>query len=213
MLEAPDLSVQVRRVHPKGVDTVLDLIRNSAVLDSLACGWQDSWGAARQSGLSTHCASGAHLSFFASAFTFGSQEYPLSGIPFSDHCRAGGGRRLSRETGACLPLRGNPGGTPADRVRLGKRQDCRLAELIANTTHERNIIMERLQNRVSLVTGGNSGIATAVETTCVGGIRSFGTYYRKRSLLNWPCRSGLSSCEAACDTGNCSTCSRRMGRA
>ena len=33
--------------------------------------------------------------------------------------------------------------------------------------------MERLQNRVCLVTGGNSGIATAVETTCVGTIRSF----------------------------------------
>jgi hypothetical protein len=53
---------------------VLDLIGNSAVLDSLACGWQDSWGAARRSSLSTHCASRVHLSFFASAFTFGSQE-------------------------------------------------------------------------------------------------------------------------------------------
>jgi NADPH:quinone reductase-like Zn-dependent oxidoreductase len=26
--------------------------------------------------------SGVHLSFFASAFTFGNPEYPLSGIPF-----------------------------------------------------------------------------------------------------------------------------------
>lgn len=84
MLEAPDLSVQVRRMHPMGVDGVLDLIGNSAVLDSLAAVRPD--GRVCLAGESfdplRRMPSGVHLSFFASAFTFGNPEYPLSGIPF-----------------------------------------------------------------------------------------------------------------------------------
>jgi NADPH:quinone reductase-like Zn-dependent oxidoreductase len=92
MREAPDLSLQVRRLHPKGVDAVLDLVGNSAVLDSLAAARPDGrvclagflgGGAPIESfDPLRHMSSGVHLSFFASAFTFGNQEYPLSGIPF-----------------------------------------------------------------------------------------------------------------------------------
>jgi NADPH:quinone reductase len=92
MLESPDLSLEVRRMHPKGIDAVLDLIGNSAVLDSLAAVRPDGrvclagflgGGAPIESfDPLRHIYSGVHLSFFASAFTFGNQEYPLSGIPF-----------------------------------------------------------------------------------------------------------------------------------
>lgn len=102
MLEVPDLSMQVRRVHPKGADAVLDLIGNSAVLDSLAATRPDGrvclagflgGGAPIESfDPLLQMPSGVHLSFFASAFTFGSEEYPLSGIPFQtivDRAEAG----------------------------------------------------------------------------------------------------------------------------
>jgi len=48
-----------------------------------------------------HMPSGVHLSFFASAFTFGQPDYPLSDVPLSNH-------RRSRRYGY-LPGQGPPG--------------------------------------------------------------------------------------------------------
>ena len=92
LLEDPKVSEKVRRLYPRGIDMVLDLIGTSVVLDSLA--------AARPGGrvcmagflgggdpISSfdplfQMPSGVQFSFFASAFTFGNAEYPLSEIPF-----------------------------------------------------------------------------------------------------------------------------------
>ena len=92
MLEASDLAVQIRRTHPRGVDAVLDLIGNSAILDSLSAvrpdgrvclaGFLGGGRPIESFDPLRHMPSGVHLSFFASAFTFGTQEYPISGIPF-----------------------------------------------------------------------------------------------------------------------------------
>jgi NADPH:quinone reductase-like Zn-dependent oxidoreductase len=102
MLEAPDLAVQIRRRHPSGVDAVLDLIGSSAILDSMGAtrpdgrvcmaGFLGGGGPIDSFDPLRHMPSGVHLSFFASAFTFGNPEYPLSGIPFqtvADRAEAG----------------------------------------------------------------------------------------------------------------------------
>jgi NADPH:quinone reductase-like Zn-dependent oxidoreductase len=81
---------------------VLDLVGNSTILDSLAAVRPDGrvcmagflGGAAPIAGFDPllHMPSGVHLSFFASAFTYGNAEYPLSEIPFqtiADRAAAG----------------------------------------------------------------------------------------------------------------------------
>jgi NADPH:quinone reductase-like Zn-dependent oxidoreductase len=92
MLDAPDLSRQVRAAHPRGIDAVLDLVGNSVLIDSLAMARPD--GRVCMAGFLgggepiaafdplTDLPSGVHLSFFASAVTFGTPDYPLSAIPF-----------------------------------------------------------------------------------------------------------------------------------
>jgi len=92
VLEAPDLSRQIRQLHPRGIDGVLDLVGNSTILDSLAAVRPD--GRVCMAGFLgggdpiasfnplLQMPSGVHFSFFASAFTYGSPEYPLSDIPF-----------------------------------------------------------------------------------------------------------------------------------
>ncbi len=92
LTEAPDLSRAVRRLHPNGVDAVLDIVGNSTIIDSLAMTRPDGrvcmvgflGGFAPIAGFDPlhHLPSGVHLSFFASAFVLGSPEYPLSEIPF-----------------------------------------------------------------------------------------------------------------------------------
>jgi NADPH:quinone reductase-like Zn-dependent oxidoreductase len=92
LIEAPDLSTQIRGRHSGGVDAVLDIIGNSTILDSLAILRRD--GRACLAGFLGGGAalpafdpvfqmpSGRHLSIFASAFTYGTPEYPLAEIPF-----------------------------------------------------------------------------------------------------------------------------------
>jgi NADPH:quinone reductase-like Zn-dependent oxidoreductase len=92
LLESPDLSKSVREMHPPGVDAVLDLVGNSTLLDSLAMPKPD--GRVCIAGFLgggepipafnplLQMPSGVQLSFFASAFTFGNADYPLSNIPF-----------------------------------------------------------------------------------------------------------------------------------
>jgi NADPH:quinone reductase len=90
--EGENLSAQVWQRVPQGVDAVLDLIGNSTVMDSLRAVRRD--GRVCMAGFLgggepiasfqplMHMPSGRHFSFFASAFVFGSAEYPLSEIPF-----------------------------------------------------------------------------------------------------------------------------------
>jgi NADPH:quinone reductase len=90
MRESASLSQKVRKRHPKGIDAVLDLVGNSTLLDSLATVRPDGrvcmagfLGGAPLASFDPllHMPSGVHLSFFASAFTFGNPDYPLSDVP------------------------------------------------------------------------------------------------------------------------------------
>jgi NADPH:quinone reductase len=91
LIEAPVLAPAVRTRHPRGIDAVLDLIGTSTLLDSLAAVRPDGrvcmagflGGAEPLAAFDPlmHMPSGVHLSFFASAFTFGHADYPLAGIP------------------------------------------------------------------------------------------------------------------------------------
>jgi NADPH:quinone reductase len=92
LLEGPDLSRRVRALHPKGIDAVLELVGTSTLLDSLAAVRPDGrvcmagflGGGAPIASFDPllHMPSCVHLSFFASAFTYGLPEYPLCDIPF-----------------------------------------------------------------------------------------------------------------------------------
>ena len=91
LVEAAALADQVRARHPRGIDAVLDLVGNSTLLDSLAAVRPDGrvcmagflGGGAPIAAFDPlmHMPSGVHLSFFASAFTFGNADYPLADIP------------------------------------------------------------------------------------------------------------------------------------
>ena len=91
LIEAPKLAEQIRTRHPRGIDAVLDLVGNSTLLDSLAAVRPDGrvcmagflGGGAPIAAFDPlmNMPSGVHLSFFASAFTFGNADYPLSAIP------------------------------------------------------------------------------------------------------------------------------------
>ena len=91
MLDGATLSHDIRKRHPKGIDAVLDLVGNSTLLDSLAVGRPDGrvcmagflGGGAPLADFDPllHMPSGVQLSFFASAFTFGNGDYPVSDIP------------------------------------------------------------------------------------------------------------------------------------
>lgn len=85
------IAEQVRRLYPDGVDCVLDLVGNSALADSLQA--VRPRGRVCQVGflggleptefnLLTDLRSGVQLSFFASAFAFGTEAYPFSAVPF-----------------------------------------------------------------------------------------------------------------------------------
>jgi NADPH:quinone reductase-like Zn-dependent oxidoreductase len=92
LLERPDLSRCVRDLFPRGIDAVLELVGNRTLLDSLAmvrpgghvcmAGFLGGGAPIENFDPLLHMPSGVHLSFFASAFTFGSTDYPLSDIPF-----------------------------------------------------------------------------------------------------------------------------------
>jgi NADPH:quinone reductase-like Zn-dependent oxidoreductase len=91
MHEAPGLAERLREHHPKGVDTVLDLVGNSAVLESLTlvrrggrvceAGWLGGLAPIASFNPMLQMPSGAHFSLFGS-FMFGSPEFPLSAVPF-----------------------------------------------------------------------------------------------------------------------------------
>jgi NADPH:quinone reductase len=102
LLEGKDLAKRVRELYPSGVNAALELVGTSTLLDTLTAVKPD--GEVCMAGFLgggdpipafsplMHLPSGVHLSFFASAFTYGSRDYPLSDIPFqaiADRAAAG----------------------------------------------------------------------------------------------------------------------------
>ena len=92
LVETADLSRHVRELSPPGVDAVLDIVGTATVLDSLKmarrggrvclAGFLGGGAPLEKLDPMAHLPSGRHLSFFASAFVFGTPEYPLTDIPF-----------------------------------------------------------------------------------------------------------------------------------
>jgi NADPH:quinone reductase-like Zn-dependent oxidoreductase len=91
LLESAELAQRLRERHPQGIDSVLDIIGVTTVLDSLAMlrrrGHACLVGFLGGGGPLTlepvfQIPSGTHLSVFASALVTGSPEFPLQEIPF-----------------------------------------------------------------------------------------------------------------------------------
>lgn len=86
LLETPELSKQVRELHPKGVDAVLELVGNSVLLDSLSAvkrgghlclaGFVGGLAPLVDFNPLLQMPSGVYFSFFGS-FVFGSPDFPL----------------------------------------------------------------------------------------------------------------------------------------
>lgn len=87
-----DVTADVRRWAPGGVDAVLDLIGTNALLESLrvtrrggrvcVAGFLGGHGHIDAFDPIEHLPSGRQLSFFGSAFVYGTPEYPLTDVPF-----------------------------------------------------------------------------------------------------------------------------------
>ena len=91
LVEGPELAAGLRAIVPRGVDAVLDLVGTSTVLESLQltrrggrvclAGFVGGAAPVDKFDPMLHMPSGRHLSFFASAFVYGTPEYPLSDVP------------------------------------------------------------------------------------------------------------------------------------
>jgi NADPH:quinone reductase-like Zn-dependent oxidoreductase len=94
LIDNGDLSAEVRRVHPAGIDGVLEIVGASTMRDSLrmprrggaVCfvGFLGGMGAIDGFNPIVDMPSGVNLNFFASAFVLGTEAYPLSNIPLRD---------------------------------------------------------------------------------------------------------------------------------
>jgi len=92
IVEDDTLAESMKERYPVGVDAVLDLVGTRTVLDSLrmakrrgrvcVAGFLGHAGPIAQFDPIAHLPSGRHLSFFGSAFVYGTPDYPLSDIPF-----------------------------------------------------------------------------------------------------------------------------------
>ncbi len=90
VLEDGDLPRGIRRLHPDGVDAVLDLVGNSTMLESMAlvqpggrlclAGWLGGLAPIAEFNPLLQMPSRVHFSLFAS-FMFGTPGFPLSDIP------------------------------------------------------------------------------------------------------------------------------------
>ena len=90
--ESGDLRDRLREAAPAGVDAVLDLVGTATLVDSLraarrggrvcVAGFLGGGAPIERFDPLTHLPSGRQLSFFASAFVYGTPEYPLSDVPF-----------------------------------------------------------------------------------------------------------------------------------
>jgi len=91
LVEGPGFADEVRALAPAGLDAVLDLVGTSTLLESLRlarrggrvcmAGFVGGGAAIERFDPLAHLPSGRHLSFFASAFVYGTPEYPLSDVP------------------------------------------------------------------------------------------------------------------------------------
>jgi NADPH:quinone reductase len=91
LVESTALSERIRERHPGGIDAVLDIVGNTTVLDSLAAlrrggrvclvGFLGGGGPLSLEPV-FQMPSGTHLSVFASALVTGTEDFPLSEIPF-----------------------------------------------------------------------------------------------------------------------------------
>jgi NADPH:quinone reductase-like Zn-dependent oxidoreductase len=94
LIDDGNLSGEVRRLYPAGVDGVLEIVGVSTIRDSLrmprrggsVCfvGFLGGMGAIEGFNPIVDLPSGVNLNFFASAFVLGSEAYPLSGIPMRE---------------------------------------------------------------------------------------------------------------------------------
>ena len=92
LMEDGNVADALRAVAPQGVDAVLDLIGTSTLLESLrltrrggrvcVAGFLGGHAPINLFDPMAHLPSGRHLSFFGSAFVYGTPEYPLTDIPF-----------------------------------------------------------------------------------------------------------------------------------
>lgn len=92
LVEGDGVGDALRELAPTGIDAVLDLIGTGTVLESLrltrrggrvcVAGFLGGHAPIEQFDPLQHLPSGRHLSFFGSAFVYGTPEYPLTDIPF-----------------------------------------------------------------------------------------------------------------------------------
>jgi NADPH2:quinone reductase len=90
--EGPELAASVRDIAADGVDAVLDLVGTSTLRESLRlarrggrvciAGFLGGGEPLADFDPMRDLPSGRHLSFFGSAFVFGTSEYPLTDVPF-----------------------------------------------------------------------------------------------------------------------------------
>jgi NADPH:quinone reductase-like Zn-dependent oxidoreductase len=88
--EGPELIQQIRKLHPDGVDAVLDLVGNTTVLGSLTivrrrghvceAGWLGGLDPIESFNPMLQMPSGVHYSLFGS-FVFGLPQFPLAEVP------------------------------------------------------------------------------------------------------------------------------------
>lgn len=92
LVEGDGVGDALRELVPTGIDAVLDLVGTGTVLESLrltrrggrvcVAGFLGGHAPIEQFDPLQHLPSGRHLSFFGSAFVYGTPEYPLTDIPF-----------------------------------------------------------------------------------------------------------------------------------
>ncbi|WP_433864713.1 zinc-binding dehydrogenase [Ralstonia wenshanensis] len=92
LVEGDGVGDALRELAPTGIDAVLDLIGTGTVLESLrltrrggrvcVAGFLGGHAPIERFDPLQHLPSGRHLSFFGSAFVYGTPEYPLTDIPF-----------------------------------------------------------------------------------------------------------------------------------
>lgn len=100
-IERPDVSTEIRAIHPEGVDCVLDIVGTTTILDSAAAlkrgghvcvvGFLGGGGPLEFDPV-FQLPGGRLLSAFASAISTGTEEFPLTEIPFQtivDRAREG----------------------------------------------------------------------------------------------------------------------------
>lgn len=107
LVEGPGLSGELESMVPGGVDAVLDLVGTSTLLESLRlarrggrvcmAGFVGGGGAIERFDPLMHLPSGRQLSFFASAFVYGTPEYPLADVPLQHVVELAASKALDAE--------------------------------------------------------------------------------------------------------------------